>query len=217
MDTAGGRATKGVISNTAACVSLTSPRVLIVFTAGGVTTVTRNVQTTAASHTVHNIQASAESVMKATTVHIVKEHVTPPVERVRITVLVKPAKRDFMVKIVNRDALIIVKTVKLMANVGHVLMDILEKTVDVNYHSVQIQQMILVLVVRMKQHGTLSKKDVVHVVIIVIQHLVRIFVTVMAASMVAKAVTLATIAHNRAVYIVQVAIKKNAIMKVENA
>lgn len=93
---------------------------------------TRNVQTIAVTHTVHNIPESAESVMKIITDHIVKERVIPLVKHVLIIILVTPVKRDSMVMTVNRDALIAVRTVNVMANVRHVLLDILERGVDVN-------------------------------------------------------------------------------------
>lgn len=93
---------------------------------------TRNVQTIAVTHTVHNIPESAESVMKVITDHIVKERVIPLVKHVLIIILVTPVKRDSMVMTVNRDALIAVRTVNVMANVRHVLLDILERGVDVN-------------------------------------------------------------------------------------
>lgn len=93
---------------------------------------TRNVQTIAVTHTVHNIPESAESVMKIITDHIVKERVIPLVKHVLIIILVTPVKGDSMVMTVNRDALIAVRTVNVMANVRHVLLDILERGVDVN-------------------------------------------------------------------------------------
>lgn len=93
---------------------------------------TRNVQTIAVTHTVHNIPESAESVMKVITDHIVKERVIPLVKHVLIIILVTPVKRDSMAMTVNRDVLIAVRTVNVMANVRHVLLDILEKDVDVN-------------------------------------------------------------------------------------
>lgn len=93
---------------------------------------TRNVQTIAVTHTVHNIPESAESVMKVITDHIVKERVIPLVKHVLIIILVTPVKRDSMAMTVNRDVLIAVRTVNVMANVRHVLLDILERGVDVN-------------------------------------------------------------------------------------
>lgn len=93
---------------------------------------TRNVQTIAVTHTVHNIPESAESVMKIITDHIVKERVIPLVKHVLIIILVTPVKRDSMAMTVNRDVLIAVRTVNVMANVRHVLLDILERGVDVN-------------------------------------------------------------------------------------